>query len=90
LIRVCLFPPLSSGLPNIELKSLSGDLVCEIKEVLRPAKQRLGLVFQSAIHKNYRHSRFSWIILPHQQVPAFHKEIAQIPDFFVFTDVYND
>jgi len=46
LIRVCLFPLLSSALLKFELQSLSGDLICEIKEVFRPAKQGLGLVLK--------------------------------------------
>ncbi|NDH85719.1 hypothetical protein EBY67_01510 [bacterium] len=66
MIRVCLLSLLSSALPKSELQSLSGDLIRKIKEVLRPAKQGLGLVLESTLHKNYRDSWFSWIILTHQ------------------------
>jgi hypothetical protein len=84
------FPLLSSALLKNELQSLSGDFIRKIKEVFRPAKQGLGLVLESTLHENYRHSRFSWIILTHQQTTTFRQEIIQIAASFLFIDIHNN
>ena len=63
-------PQMETVLRNLSIRiAMAGEkepAFRQIKEVFRPAKQGLGLVLESTLHKNYRHSRFSWVILIHQ------------------------